>query len=168
MRNTNNPRGSRSTEPSAPPLSLSNHIDADDVEPTREWGPPPRYEEAIADDQHLQARQESPIDPSNRTRQPSPNQNVSPDESSIRRPPSGLTHRTAGSLASVVNRADDRPELRLRSISPSECHDGGARSTSEERLSDCDARERKKKRSSASKIKKGLENIAFFIIQILD
>lgn len=54
---------------------------------------------------------------------------------------------------------------RYRSASPSELSEG-AQDGSEERCSTNESA--KKKKSSGSKIKKGLENIAFFIIQILD
>lgn len=166
MRHRNDPRGSGTTEPSAPPLSLiNNHLDGENLEPNQEWGPPPRYEEAVADDQQ---RLDLPSDPPNGPRQPSPIS--SPNDFTDGRPQAGLAQRTAGSLANVSNLHEDRSGLRLRSISPGEqCTQAGAQNASDdERMSDCDARERKKKRSPASKIKKGLENIAFFIIQILD
>lgn len=54
---------------------------------------------------------------------------------------------------------------RYRSASPSELSEG-AQDGSQERCSTNESA--KKKKGSGSKIKKGLENIAFFIIQILD
>lgn len=152
----------RSPEPSAPPIHMmpdSDHPGEGPVqaEQSQQWGPPPRYEEAIADDQHLAsttglAAQSSNIDLANQRRSPTHGRNNPDTQGQRQRPTSSLTHRNIA-----------------RSASPDGlCGDDGDQSASQERISDCDAGGKKKKRSPVAKIKKGLENIAFFVIQILD
>lgn len=160
------------TEPSAPPIHLMPEESHGNQDHPVDWGPPPRYEEAIADDDTTITTSQIIT-----TRLPAPTTHDQPNEqpSSARRSQdshsvsSGRRSRQTGSLTNIENRSShQQSDIRYRSASPGEMSDGAQNGSSQECGSVNDSGSRKKKRGSKSKIKKGLENIAFFIIQILD
>ena len=164
----NQSRGDARAAPSAPPLHLMTDSSQDEAQ---HWGPPPRYDEAIAESAPAAQPERQPRQA---PRLPSP---TSQDQTTTTSRLNGLASRSP-SRANVgrrsrqsINDAESgafcqrRVTTRHRSASPGELSDG-TQNDSQERA--CNDDERAKKRSSGSKIKKGLESIAFFIIQILD
>lgn len=171
-----NNNGNRA-EPSAPPIYMMAGPSSDEVRDSRDRSPPPRYEEAIAAD--LPTAYNSSASSTNQ-HEPMRQQPVAHSSS----PLSNLTHRSNNSHGSTPSlnshrhsssrqrsntprveddqRSSGTGNTRYRSASPGDLSDSSHdRSGGSNEL-------KKKKRSSGSKIKKGLENIAFFIIQILD
>lgn len=172
--------------PSAPPehfmprtLSSQHHPSID----TQDWDPPPRYEVAIAADHRNIC--------DNGTERPSldwPSQALpSPTSQRLRQRGSSLADNELSSRHSQHHRNHDRSSIdngaqrhrhlrhtgnptntsgsqrrrgETRSASPSGLSNNGGRSTS--------SSSPKRKRGAGYKIKKGLEGIAYGIIQILD
>lgn len=168
------PPGDRRVEPSAPPIHMMPGRSGSEDRDQRDRSPPPRYEEAIASNNnsggqllnitsgqassgsqhHYQSLRSRP---SRRSASCNPTNGSSPSASPSSGRIRGLTTSTGPGSASGQDQG-----ARFRSASPgylSECSDENHESAEPKR---------KKKRGSGSKIKKGLENIAFFIIQILD
>lgn len=183
----------RRIEPSAPPFYMMPEISpsAEDRN-IRERSPPPRYEDAIADDQWPRSPAVAPTTTDNRLL----SSGESPfQETGHRRPnscnssritsPSHQLWNSGNTNASNVTDLRSRPNIgRYRSASPGDLSDGSyderdsfnddtsnamRRAAQRHSRSETAVVERSnKKRSSGSRIKKGLENIAFLIIQILD
>lgn len=146
--------------------------------------PPPRYEEAIADSASGAAASGAGANPRLRPLQTSQLNHSSAsesNESSLRQRPSRAAndhhHHHQNSLNQSVGNLSasggsrGRPEsARFRSASPSQLsEDLTQRNSSDDQNDDgTTSSTGKKKKKPGSKIKKGLENIAFFIIQILD
>lgn len=169
------PRNNRRHEPTAPPIDLMPDSRRDS-DPSRNWGPPPRYEDAIGEDSGLSNQPPEGQTPIQATpRLPSPTSQETNNVRHVRgtHEPHQMDHRLqrysshTGSLTNIDNR-QNRNDTRYRSASRAETNsEDGAREGSQECSIDANE-DPKKKRSSGSKIKKGLESIAFFIIQILD
>lgn len=155
-------------EPTAPP----SHLMPDDCSSITQdrnhyQEPPPTYDEAISDGGQVTGASPQPAHrlsglPSSTSQEHTRNTGLSNTHESHHRDfsssPSGGQHRYSRQSGNISN-TDNQVRRRYRSASPAD----GARDGSQEPNS-----ELKKKQSSRSKIKKGLENIAFFIIQILD
>lgn len=198
-RNSDAPCGASRAEPSAPPLhmmqgSTTNQQVIAGTDPNSIWGPPPRYDEAIAGSQdtcesntRLPAQQ-LPIQTSHiqndsqslNNQQSRSSSSTESNQQAAHHPPNQQNYsRQSGSLSIAASRTPEtrstsRVRARYRSASPTNTFDennasggSGRERGSSVGASDDESSERRKK-SSGSKIKKGLENIAFFIIQILD
>lgn len=185
-------RSDRQARPSAPPLHLMPESGGGQyVDNHQDWGPPPRYEEAIADensspstiitDSSLNQRSmtTSPIEAAaaaaSTTRLPSL---ISHDQNSVRRNnhhssrrrnsshrgSAGNLHGTRTTTGSGGRRSDG---LRYRSASPGRTSRDRPASTNESRNDTSDQVDAPWKKHSR-RVKKGLESIAYFIIQVLD
>lgn len=183
---------SREIEPTAPPIHMmpQSYAQLTDDRANRDRSPPPRYEEAIAEGwtspPPVSTRERIPLSPHRRLG-PTSQQNSrrsgcgepsSCDSSRISSPAQSPEHsRTSGQDGARRSRSCNS---RYRSASPggfsNQSHEDSDNSNEVESRSRSGDRTRRsertttanKKRGSGSKIKKGLENIAFFIIQLLD
>ena len=174
------PRHDRRLEPSAPPIFMMPETSSSDQRDLRDRSPPPRYEEAISQDQppsHLQSsalrlQQQHYVPQTTQLQRQSRSESFNPDHRRILGPPNSDTNRHnrrspfEGARATSANGSNTVSTTRYRSASPGNMSTG-SRTRSEDGQNERETRP-KKKRSSGLKIKKGLENIAFFIIQILD
>lgn len=186
------PRNIPRPEPSAPPIHMmpdqQHQGSSASNEDSRERSPPPRYEEAIADpvvqsdrlfpptgmqqraaynnrisSTHIQQpRRRSSDNVANSSPTETRNGRLNSQESRFRRRHNRSADARYGS-ASSDDLSDGRSDAEENNeTTPAAV--GGGTTTRRGRQSG----EQVKKRSSGSKIKRGLENIAFFIIQILD
>lgn len=181
-----NNRRSHQPAPSAPPEHIMNQITSSQRRPstdTQDWDPPPRYEVAIAADHHKignkSTKRPSTEWPAQRLPSPtsqrlrnrgsssaandssprSSQHNHSLDRSSARDDNQRHSRsRQTGSLQDTTE--NNRCRMDARSASPDGGLDGQDRSTS--------SSSPRRKRGAGYKIKKGLEGIAYGIIQILD
>lgn len=181
-RNENNGRAA----PSAPPIHMmpSSSSDHSRTNQDRDRSPPPRYEEAIADEdrvlftassdrqqsQHQEASNRSPVHRQSPRRSSRRSASCNPTRTAS--PLSPTSARRRRDHTHVTERRNEGPN-RYRSASPGylseNSHDNQSDGTQQgERDEDGEPKRKRKQRGSGSKIKKGLENIAFFIIQILD
>lgn len=159
------PRTDRTrVEPSAPPIHTMPRSSMDLGVPPRDQSPPPRYEDIIGPDERNTFQQNNnsndhpPADQSDGLRRSSRriasnSRNASQTTNSTQPSPrEGSSHR--------------RPRAGRGSASPTGPAAGSRPSRAERTRAGSSGEKEKKKRGS--KIKKGLENIAFSIIQLLD
>lgn len=157
------------TQPTAPPIYLMPDANQQQEFDPQVWGPPPRYEEATGGDTSSRVAGQStrlPLHTSQVTASAAPSNPRSASRTSQNQNNADRSQQQRqSSLSMNRDRERDRSprsSSRLRSASPS------GLSENDQRKSSPDNEGPNKKRGSTSKIKKGLESIAFFIIQILD
>lgn len=176
---------SRAPEPTAPPIHMMPQCYSSPADELRDRSPPPRYEEAIAENwptpstappvptQNSSNQASNPIRIASLSPYREVAQNSRQDErearpnscnsSKISTPGHSSEHRRHSGHETHRPRSSNS---RYESGSVSDLSDG----SHEERntTAQTSARGERRKKGSGSKIKRGLENIAFFIIQILD
>ena len=179
-------------EPSAPPMHMMYNTATPDERDPRDRSPPPRYEEAIAEDlsppvrPHQSSSERSPFAhtvPSHQSNNQITNR-ITRTWDYNRQPNSCNSSRLSTPNHSPEHRQGSQQEIRgaqpnnrrHRSASPDEHLNGDSEERYESRDCTTIRNSRRswkdtdvgKQRGSGSKIKKGLENIAFFFIRILD